>query len=157
TELPCVVLPLVQSEAGRSWFRKTQWTPTEEFVLHAPYSRFTEALRNLKTLIQINHTAGGATVIGLVSSVSREGKTTVASNLAALITTSSGARTLIIDADLHLRRLTSKLAPDARVGLIEALDDPSRLASVVSRRPHSGLDVLPCAAVDRIPNAAELL
>jgi len=41
--------------------------------------------------------------------------------------------------------------------LIEALDDPSRLASVVSRRPHSGLDVLPCAAVDRIPNAAELL
>src|SRR5215510_1395061 len=157
TELPCVALPLVQSGAGRSWFRKTESNHTEEFALDAPYSRFTETLRYLKALIKTNQTAGGATVIGVVSSVSKEGKTTVASNLAALITTSSGAHTLIIDADLHLRSLTGKLAPDARVGLIEALNDPSQLASLISKRPRSGLDVLPCASADRVPNAAELL
>jgi len=77
--------------------------------------------------------------------------------LAALMIASSGARTLVIDADLHRRLLTAALAPDAREGLIEALDDPSRLATLVSKRPRSGLDVLPCALPTRVPNAAELL
>jgi succinoglycan biosynthesis transport protein ExoP len=70
---------------------------------------------------------------------------------------SSGARTLIIDGDVHLRLLTTKLAPDAREGLIEALVDPSRLATLVSKRKRSGLDVLPCALSTRLSNAAELL
>ena len=49
------------------------------------------------------------------------------------------------------------MAPDAREGLIEALDDPSRLARLVYKRQRSGLDVLPCALSIRVPNAAELL
>ena len=49
------------------------------------------------------------------------------------------------------------MAPDAREGLIEALVDPSRLATLVSKRQRSGLDVLPCALSARVPNAAELL
>jgi len=96
-------------------------------------------------------------VIGVVSSVPKEGKTTIAANLAALMIASSGARTLIIDGDVHLRLLTAKLAPDAREGLIEALVDPSRLATLVSKRKRSGLDVLPCALSTRLSNAAELL
>ncbi len=87
----------------------------------------------------------------------KEGKTAVAANLAALIVASSGARTLVIDGDVHLRLLTARLAPDAREGLIEALVDPSRLATLVSKRRRSGLDVLPCALSGRLPNAAELL
>ena len=35
--------------------------------------------------------------------------------------------------------------------------DPSRLAMLVTKRERSGLDVLPCVAPDRFPNAAELL
>jgi succinoglycan biosynthesis transport protein ExoP len=89
--------------------------------------------------------------------VPKEGKTTIAANLAALMIASSGARTLIIDGDVHLRLPTAKLAPDAREGLIEALVDPSRLATLVSKRKRSGLDVLPCALSTRLSNAAELL
>jgi polysaccharide biosynthesis transport protein len=92
-----------------------------------------------------------------VSSVPGEGKTTIAANLAALMIASSGARTLIIDSDVHLRLLTARLAPDAREGLIEAVADPSRLNALVARRPRSGLDVLPCALLARLPNSAELL
>jgi polysaccharide biosynthesis transport protein len=77
--------------------------------------------------------------------------------LASLIIATSGARTLIIDGDLHLRLLTARLAPDARQGLIEALADPSQLAALVCRRPRSGLHILPCVLSARIPNAAELL
>jgi hypothetical protein len=68
-----------------------------------------------------------------------------------------GVRTLVVDGDLHRRKLTDALAPGAREGLIEALDDPSRLATLVVKRDHSGLDILPCVAGSRIPNAAELL
>jgi succinoglycan biosynthesis transport protein ExoP len=53
--------------------------------------------------------------------------------------------------------LTLALAPASREGLIEALNEPSRLAALVVKRNRSGLDVLPCPSDARIPNAAELL
>jgi polysaccharide biosynthesis transport protein len=159
TNLRCVVLPKIMAirERKGSLLAKSKPLPVEEFVLDAPFSRFTETLREVKALIRTAERERGAKVIGVVSSVSKEGKTTVAANLAALMIASSGARTLIIDADLHMRSLTAKLAPDAREGLIEALDDPSRLADLVCKRPRSGLDMLPCAATSRVPNAADLL
>jgi capsular exopolysaccharide synthesis family protein len=158
TDLHCVVLPMVKAKRERTaWFGRTKRMLIEELVLDAPYSRFTEAVRDVKALIDMGQVSHGAKVIGVVSSVSNEGKTTVAANFGALLTGSSGARTLIIDADLHLRRLTANLAPDACEGLIEALDDPSRLATLVCKRQRSGLDVLPCALSNRVPNAADLL
>ena len=129
----------------------------EEFVLDAPHTRFTETLRHLKVSINAAQLVRDVKVIGVVSSVANEGKTTVAANLGALLVASSGARTLIVDGDFHHRSLTRVLAPDAREGLIEALGDPSRLAALVYHRQRSRLDVLPCVLENRIPNAAELL
>ena len=155
TGIPCLTLEVVN---GRAPFPgRAESMPIEEFVLDAPYSRFTETLRNLKESFNTALFGDGVKVIGIVSSVPREGKTTIAANLAALLVASSGARTLIIDCDVHLRNLTARLAPDAREGLIEALVDPTRLPALVSRRRRSGLDVLPCALSTRLPNAAELL
>jgi polysaccharide biosynthesis transport protein len=151
TSIPCVILSTVKGRARAPG--STESMPLEEFVLDAPYSRFTETLRTLKAFINTD----GIKVIGVVSSLPKEGKTTIAANLAALMVASSGARTLIIDGDIHLRNLTARLAPDAREGLIEALVDPSRLSTLVFRRRRSGLDVLPCALSVRLPNAAELL
>src|SRR5258706_1149537 len=158
TGINCVILPMVKAERTASLFRGSAETLLlEEFVLDAPYSRFTEELRNLKSVINTARVGDSVKVIGVVSSVPKEGKTAVAANLAALIVASSGARTLVIDGDVHLRLLTARLVPDAREGLIEALADPSRLATLVSKRRRSGLDVLPCALSGRLPNAAELL
>jgi succinoglycan biosynthesis transport protein ExoP len=160
------ILPIVMANRKRTpWFcgKKSVLTSPdtteciEEFVLDAPYSRFAETLRNVKVLLDVAKLAHAVKVIGVVSSVAKEGKTTVAANLAALMFASSGARTLIIDGDFHQRSLTAKLAPGAREGLIEALGDPSRLATLVYPRQRSGLDVLPCVLENRIPNAAELL
>jgi polysaccharide biosynthesis transport protein len=157
TGLYCVVLPKVKAKKQQKSVPDTKWMPIEEYVLDAPFSRFTETLRDIKALINKDHVAHGAKVIGIVSSVSREGKTTIAANLAALMIVSTGARALVIDADLHMRSLTARLAPDAGEGLIEALEDPSRLAAVISKRTRSGLHVLPCPTSGRVPNAAELL
>ena len=116
TGIDCVILPAVATKS----------IPIEEFVLHKPYSRFTETLRCVKALINTAQLVHNVKVIGIVSSVAKEGKTTIAANLASLIM-ATGARTLVIDGDLHMRRLTARLAPDAREGLIEALADPARL------------------------------
>jgi len=147
TGTKCVVLPLAEARS----------TPIEELVLDAPYSRFTEALRKVKAEIDSNRGVHGAKVIGVVSSLPQEGKTTVGANLAALMIAASGARTLVIDSDFHVRRLSATLAPDAREGLLEALENPTRLPWLISRRQRSGLHVLPCVAAARIPNSAELL
>src|SRR5260370_12527783 len=53
--------------------------------------------------------------------------------------------------------MNARWAHSASVGLIVAVVDPSRLATLVSKRRRSGLDVLPCALSTRLPNAAELL
>jgi succinoglycan biosynthesis transport protein ExoP len=156
-----VVLPLASRTQERtgSYEGGSRSTLIEEYVLDAPYSRFTETLRTVKALLNGAQQGGSCRVIGVVSSVAKEGKTTIAANLGALMIASSvaGTRGLIIDGDLHVRNLTTRLAPDAREGLIEALADPSRLAALVCKRPRSGLDVLPCALAARLPNAAELL
>jgi succinoglycan biosynthesis transport protein ExoP len=154
------ILPIIKANRKRTfWLRRStkseRATPDategiEEFVLAAPFSRFTETIRNIKVSIDAARLIREGKVIGVVSSVAKEGKTTVAANLGALIT-ASGARALVIDGDCHQRSLTAKLAPDAREGLIEAL------ATLVHHRQRSWLDVLPCVLQNRIPNAAELL
>ncbi|MCO5131918.1 MAG: AAA family ATPase [Xanthobacteraceae bacterium] len=146
TGYKCVVLP-----------RASIPDSIEDLVLDEPYSRFTEALRKTKTEIDSNRAVHGSKVIGVVSALPNEGKTTVAANLAALMTSASGARILVIDSDFHVRKLSAALAPNARQGLLEALENPTRLSWLSSQRQRSGLNVLPCVAPSRIPNSAELL
>ena len=64
----------------------------------APFSATAEALRYIKVAIDL-HPAGGK-VIGFVSALPGEGKTTVAGGFAAFLA-KSGARTLVVDADLR--------------------------------------------------------
>jgi polysaccharide biosynthesis transport protein len=158
TGIYCVTLPMIKIKDKIASSQESKKTISiDEYVLDAPYSRFTEALRNLKAAITAAQLTRGVKVIGVVSSVPREGKTTVVANLAALMVASSGARTLVIDCDVHLRRLTARMAPTADRGLIEALVDPSGIDAVVYKRERSGMDVLPCTLPGRIPNAADLL
>ena len=81
----------------------------------------------------------------------------VAANLASLVAAHAGARTLLIDADFHRQTLTRSVAPGASQGLREALNQPALLAGFVIKLGRSGVDVLPCPAQQRIPNAGELL
>ncbi len=144
----CVILPTVDMrKRGR----------LDDYVLDAPYSRYTEAIRKVRASMRAYPSPNSDKVIGVVSSVANEGKTTVAHNFASLLSAYSRCKTLIIDCDLHRRNLTAELAPEAREGLLEALDDPSQLAKYISKRERSGVDVLPCALSERNPNVAELL
>jgi succinoglycan biosynthesis transport protein ExoP len=157
TGIYCVSVPTVETSGSQNASSAAGPNPIllEEYVLDAPHSRFTEAFRNIKALTDASQRTRGDKVIGVVSPVANVGKSTVVTNLATVMAAS--ARTLVIDGDLHKRRLTATLEPDASEGLMEALDDPSRLAELVRKRPRSGLDFLPCVLPKRTPNAAELL
>jgi polysaccharide biosynthesis transport protein len=148
TGLSCVVLPGIGSAEDQTSLQKG------EYALNAPYSRFAETLRNIWAFFAQQMST--ARVVCVISSVPGEGKTTVATNLAALAG-HSGTRVLVIDADLHRRSLTENIAPDAQVGLKEALLEPKALSKYVIKNERLNLDVLPCPVPDRIPNAAQLL
>ena len=150
TGLSCLVLPAIESADDQASLQ------TGEYVLNAPYSRFAETLRNIWALSKFAQQKSGAKVICVISSVPGEGKTTVATNLAA-VARHSATRVLVIDADLHRRSLTENIAPDAQVGLKEALLEPKALYNYVIKNKRLNLDVLPCPVLDRIPNAAQLL
>ena len=155
----CVVLPRVKNLLGEKDCANSHGDcgVLEERVIDAPFSRFTEEFRNIQAAIISKNYETGAKVIGVVSCVPNEGKSTIAANLAAQLATSSMSRTLLIDCDLHDRRLTKTFAPDATEGLVEVMQSPDRLESIVVKRERSGLDFLPCPVAERVPNSANLL
>jgi polysaccharide biosynthesis transport protein len=77
-----------------------------DVVLRAPFSRFTETIRRIKVAVELGVHGKSKRVIGVVSALPQEGKTTVAMNLALLLTQSS-KKVLAIDADLRHPTLTS--------------------------------------------------
>jgi polysaccharide biosynthesis transport protein len=151
TGLPCAVLPEILTADERNCLN------SGEYLLDWPYSRFAQTMRSIWATINTAQRESGAKVICVVSSNPGEGKTTVAINLAAHFALRSTTRVLVIDADFHRKSLTNRVAPDARVGFREALEEPTALAKFVVRKERLNLDALPCPVADRTPNAAELL
>jgi len=89
-------------------------------VADIPMSRFSRGIKNIRTAMSVSTKGEAVQVIGITSSVPREGKTTFAGNLATL-QAQAGARTLLIDADIHNPSLTRAVAPDCTSGLLEVL------------------------------------
>jgi len=126
------------------------------YVVDHPFSRFAETLRNIKVSIDVARLTREIKIIGIVSSLPKEGKTTVAANFAQLIAL-TGHPTLLIDGDLHTRSLTRELAPNAKTGLVETLTDPASLNYHVQRSKETGLDFLPSVVASRMVNSADVI
>jgi succinoglycan biosynthesis transport protein ExoP len=142
------VLPLTQAARAGG---------LDRVVLDAPFSRFSEGFRNMRAVLLGRRHPDRGDVVCVTSAVAREGKSTVAANLAALLASNAKLRVLVMDTDLHRRSLTQRLAPKAKVGLMEALAMPDRLADYASHDDRTKLDVLACVMPDRPTNAAELV
>lgn len=126
------------------------------YVIDHPFSRFAETLRNIKVSVDFARLTREVKVIGIVSSLPKEGKTTVAANFGHL-TALTGHPTLLIDGDLHTRSLTRELAPNAKTGLLESLKDPKSLGYHIQRSKETGLDFLPSFVVSRMVNSADVM
>lgn len=113
-------------------------------VLDAPRSAFAETLRNAKLASDVMLQGCESRVIGVVSALPGEGKSTVATNFAALLA-ASGKRTLLIDADLRKPSLSSMLKPTPQAGLVEAILGEIPLNQAIKIDRQTKLAVLPIA------------
>jgi polysaccharide biosynthesis transport protein len=131
--------------------------PVDAYVVEAPFSRFAETARSIKVAIDGLAASGtGGKVIGVVSAAPNEGKTTIASNLAATIAM-NGSRTLLIDCDLRTRALSSRLADHAQLGLLEVIADPDQLQAALVRDERTGVCMLPFAQRQKAVSSADIL
>jgi succinoglycan biosynthesis transport protein ExoP len=126
------------------------------YVIDHPFSRYAETMRNIKVSIDLARLSRDVKVIGIVSSLPKEGKTTVSANFAHL-TAFTGKRVLLIDGDLHTRSLTKDLDPTAKSGLLESLRDPQSVGHHIRRSAETGLDFLPTFVVSRMVNSADIM
>ena len=122
-----------------------------------PMSSFAETLRNTRIAADVSLADETTKVIGVVSCLPSEGKSTTASNLSMLLSTPE-RRTLLIDADLRNPGLTRSLAVRPQSGLIEALLDGHGDAKPHLVWDQSGqLAVLPAVMRQRVSHSSELL
>ena len=119
-------------------------------------SHFTETLRSAKVATDLALADERSKVLGLISMVPEEGKTTLCYNLASLIAM-SGAKTLVIDADLRRPTLSKTVAPHCRAGLVEAVLRQVSFEAAIFTDPAIGLDVLPISLSTAALSSADLL
>jgi len=124
-------------------------------VNEKPKSRIAESFRNIRSNIEfIIPRNNNGKVILLTSSISGEGKTFCAKNLAAIYAM-SGKKTLLIGADMRKPKLFLSFANDNEVGLSTFLSEKSEKNEVILRTNIKNLDIIKSGPIP--PNPAELL
>ncbi len=126
------------------------------YSLDNPLSGFAETLRSAKVAADIALQDDNSRIIGVVSTLPGEGKSTTSINLAALLA-SQGKRTLLIDADMRNPGLTRNVAPLAERGLVDVLLHQTPFTDLLLEEVASGLHFLPCVIKTRISHTADLI
>ncbi len=125
-------------------------------AINAPSSSFAETLRNAKIACDVVLQGRPCKVIGFVSVLPSEGKTTVAANFAGLLA-ANGARTLLIDGDLRNPGLSRGLSLSPDRGLVEAIVGEQRWQTTVMVDRTTKLNIIPAVVRGRLSHTSELL
>lgn len=143
--------PAVKSGAGsRSDGRAALRVPdtareAPEFMmaLSDPNSYYMETLRNVHTTFELKTVGAAGGVIAITSALPGEGTTTLAANYANMLS-KFGARTLLVDANVHRPSLSNTLGCTDLPGIVQVIEGTAPLREALRRLPTTGLDFLPC-------------
>jgi succinoglycan biosynthesis transport protein ExoP len=120
-------------------------------ILTQPKSQFAEAFRSLRTSLLLSNTGHPPKFIVLTSATPSEGKTTAASNLAAILA-QRDTRVLLIDGDLRRPNIHHRFGLNGKIGLTTVLTGATKLEDTVQRVPEiPNLDILPSGPVPPFP------
>jgi succinoglycan biosynthesis transport protein ExoP len=126
------------------------------FVVDHPHSSFAETLRSVKMALDQRRTGKSGIVVGVISALPGEGKSTLSINLAELLAM-QGHPTLLVDGDLRRPGVSPLVAGQARDGIIEALTGTRPLVECCITNPDTNLQILPGIAKKSSLESAELL
>lgn len=166
TGLPCIAMIPTLGQRRTRWQRLTGLVRPTDVASARAIMRNSVARSDTATAEEMQRVKfvldrrvvkeGTCAVVGIVSAISGEGKTTIASNLAHYLAR-SGRRTLLLDWDLRHPLLSRSLVPDAKTGLIEAIS--SATASGLQALEAGGglLHILPTVVAGHVERTAELL
>lgn len=123
----------------------------------SPSSMLSETMRDIRIAADVVAQDRPFKVIGVISALPGEGKSTIAANLAAHIA-AGRSPTMLIDADMRKPTITRTLTPQATEGLVDALTTDGRWSDVAGRvAPDLPLAVVPNVITRRVTHASELL
>ena len=130
----------------------------DELLLHSSQrSPLAEAYRQLRTSVLLSSPGGAPKTLLVTSSQPGEGKTTTVVNT-GMILAQTGARVLLVDADMRRPRLHSIFGADNSRGLSTILatkPTEAEILALIQQHEESGLYLLPSGSIP--PNPAELL
>ena len=121
-------------------WRRRRFAPSE-WVLEKPRSAYSEAITAVLAGLFLGGAEQRPKSLLITSSVSGEGKTTLAVSLARAAA-QSGMKTLLIDADLRCPMVHRALGLSQQPGLADLLTDKVSFSEALRRDPKSNLDVL---------------
>ena len=143
------------SRSPARWFRaRDDAAAFREISEVAPFSQTAEALRYIKVAIDLHPAEGN--VIGMVSALPSEGKTTVAAAFAAFAA-KNGARILLIDADLRNPSMTRLLGRQDAPGLLHLASGEKTLDDVVIKDDKHKFDFVPASTKVEFSNSSDVL
>ncbi|GEA11480.1 CpsD/CapB family tyrosine-protein kinase [Alteromonas sp. KUL49] len=115
---------------------------------------FAESIRTLRTSIQLLDFTGERNVVMITSSVPKEGKTTVSTNLAFAL--GQLGKTILIDADLRKPSIAKRFdIPNFQPGLANVIAGTHTFEECLTNDTNSGIDILTSGPVS--PNPQEML
>jgi polysaccharide biosynthesis transport protein len=120
----------------------------------APFSATAEALRYIKVAIDLH--PSGSKVIGFVSALPGEGKTTVAAAFAAFIA-KNGGQVLLVDGDLRNPSLSRTLGYSNTPGVLDLVADKSHFDDIVISDAQNKFDFLPSSSRIKPSNSSDVL
>ncbi len=119
-------------------------------LIDHPFSSFTESFRNLRAFLNFADPSSDAKLLGITSSLPKEGKSITSLCLARTLAL-SGSKVALVDCDLRRRGLT-KVAGEAQVGLTEVIQGKATLEQAMVRDLTTGVWILPASTGGPLPH-----
>ncbi len=115
------------------------------FDSRRPWCGATQTLRIIKLAVDQGVRRNGGAIIGIVSAWPGEGKSTLAHNLAQMLS-ETRTRVLVVDADFAKPDLSTTFAPRAERGIADLLDGVASIDLCVAKTGF-GFDLLSCGGI----------
>jgi capsular exopolysaccharide synthesis family protein len=113
---------------------------------------FEESIYGLRTHLLLSQATGSMRTLAITSAISREGKTSVAVQLALSIARSTGEPTLLIDGDLRCPDIHRIFEIERSPGLAELLSGAAATDSAIETGYSATLHLLPAGKLETVPH-----